>query len=116
MFDMFNVNEETKPNNTNNYFEYYTIQKGDNLYAIAKKYNVNPALLATINGLNTSDYIYPEQVIMIPKSDFAYYITKEGDTLELVAKTFNTSEDNLIKYNPTIYLQEGQLIVNRINM
>ena len=114
MFDMFNVNEETKPNN--NYFEYYTIQKGDNLYAIAKKYNVNPILLATINGLNQSDYIYPEQVIMIPKSDFAYYITKEGDTLELVAKTFNTNEETLIKYNPTIYLQEGQLIVNRINM
>ena len=114
MLDMFNVNEENKPNN--NYFEYYTIQKGDNLYAIAKKYNVNPTLLATINGLNQSDYIYPEQVIMIPKSDFAYYITKEGDTLELVAKTFNSNEENLIKYNPTIYLQEGQLIVNRINM
>ena len=76
MFDMFNVNEETKPNN--NYFEYYTIQKGDNLYAIAKKYNVNPILLATINGLIQSDYIYPEQVIMIPKSDFAYYITKDA--------------------------------------
>ncbi len=114
MFEMFNVNEENKPNN--NYFEYYTIQKGDNLYAIAKNYNVNPTLLATLNGLNTNDYIYPEQVIMIPNSNFAYYITKEGDTLNLVAETFNTSEANLLKYNPTIYLQEGQLIVNKINM
>ena len=113
MFNMYNVNEENKSND--DYFEYYTIKKGDNLYQIAKKYNVNPSLLALLNGLNTSDYIYPNQVIMIPKNNYAYYITKEGDTLNLVANTFNVSASNLIKYNPTIYLTEGQLIVNRIN-
>ena len=114
MFDMLNINEETKPNN--DYFQYYTIQKGDSLYQVARKYNVNASLLAILNGLNLNDYIYPEQVIMIPKDNYAYYITKEGDTLGLVAETFNTNTSNLIKYNPTIYLQEGQLIVNKINM
>ena len=111
---MYNVNEANKPNN--DYFEYYTIKKGDNLYQIARKYNVNPTLLAIINGLNTNDYIYPEQIIMIPKKDYAYYITKEGDTLNLVADTFNTNVNNLIRYNPAIYLTEGQLIVNKINI
>ena len=114
MFEMLNINKDN--NSDTNYFEYYTIKKGDNLYEIAKKYNVNPKLLSVINGLNINDYIYPEQIILIPKSNFAYYITKEGDTLELVAKTFNTSEETITKYNPTIYLQEGQLIVNKINM
>lgn len=114
MNNILKIDEDSTPND--NYFEYYTISSGDNLYSIAKKYNVNPALLATLNGLNNNDYIYPEQVIMIPKSNFAYYITKEGDTLNLVANTFNTKEENLLKYNPTIYLQEGQLIVNKINM
>ena len=52
---------------------------------------------------------------MIPKKNFAYYITKEGDTLKTVADTFNTNVSNLLKYNDTIYLQEGQLIVNKIN-
>ncbi len=113
MFDMFNVNEEA---NNNDYFEYYTIKQGDNLYQIAKKNNVNPTLLSIINGLNISDYIYPNQTIMIPKSNYAYYITKEGDTLNLVAETFNTTTNNLLKYNPSIYLQEGQLIVNKINL
>ncbi len=61
----------------NSYYDYYTIQKGDNLYEIAKKSNVNPKLLAIINGLNVNDYIYPNQIIMIPKSNYAYYITKE---------------------------------------
>ena len=103
---MYNINEETK--NNDNYFDYYTIKKGDNLYNIAKKYNVNPTLLATLNGLNLSDYIYPEQVIIISKSNFAYYITKEGDTLKLVAETFNTSENNLLKYNPKNTMETNQ--------
>ena len=113
MFDIYNVNEETKPNN--DYFEYYTIKKGENLYQIAKKYNVNPSLLAILNGLNINDYIYPDQVIMIPKEGYAYYITKEGDTLNLVANTFNTNVQNILRNNSTIYLEEGQLIVNKIS-
>ncbi len=113
MFNMYNVNDEAVHNSTE-YFEYYTIKKGDNLYQIAKKYNVNPTLLAILNGLNANDYIYPEQVIMIPKQGYSYYITKEGDTLNLVANTFNTTPSNLLKYNQTIYLKEGQLLVNQI--
>ncbi len=113
MFNMYNVNDESTHSN-NDYFSYYTIKKGDNLYQIAKKYNVNPTLLAVLNGLNANDYIYPDQVIMVPKEGFAYYITKEGDTLNLVANTFNTNTSNLLKYNQTIYLQEGQLLVNKI--
>ena len=34
------------------YYEYYTIKRGDNLYQIAKNYNVNPSLLAALNGLD----------------------------------------------------------------
>ena len=97
-----------------NYFDYYTIKKGDTLYQISKKYGVNPYLLAVLNGLNTNDYIYPDQIIMVPKDNYAYYITKEGDTLNIVANTFNASVNDLINYNQAIYLQEGQLIVNKL--
>ena len=45
----------------NNYFTYYTIEKGDNLYEIARKYNINPKLLAAINGIKDNEYIYPNQ-------------------------------------------------------
>lgn len=113
MFDMYNINE-TNNREEREYFDYYTIKKGDNLYQIAKSYNINPSLLAILNGLNINDYIYPDQIIMVPKKDFAYYITKEGDTLNLVSKTFNTNVNSLIKYNQTIYLKEGQLLVNKI--
>ena len=95
------------------YYEYYTIKRGDNLYQIAKNYNVNPSLLAALNGLDLNEFIYPNQVIMVPKNEFSYYITKDGDTLTLVANTFETTENELLKNNSTIYLREGQLIVNK---
>ena len=60
------------PQNSSNYFEYYTIKQGDSLYQIARKYNINPELLATLNGLNMDDYIYPNQRIMVPKREYSY--------------------------------------------
>ena len=95
------------------YFEYYTIEKGDNLYSIARRYNINPDLLAILNGLNSEDYIYPNQQILIPKSNYSYYVTKEGDTLDIVSKRFNMSSTELIDNNDIIYLLEGQLLVKK---
>ncbi len=103
------------PKNTQAYFEFYTIEKGDSLYAIARRYNINPTLLASLNGLNMDDYIYPGQEILIPKSNYSYYITAEGDTIGSVAKTFNTSKDKLLDENEIVYLLAGQLMVHKKN-
>lgn len=103
----------TTPKNKEQYFEYYTIEKGDTLYQIALRYNINPELLASMNGLNLADYIYPNQEILIPKSGYSYYITAEGDTLNTVADRFKTNTSKLLQNNDTIYLMEGQILVNR---
>lgn len=99
------------PETSKKYFEYYSVKKGDSIYGIAKRYNINPELLASLNGLNYTDYIYPDQVIMIPKSNYSYYVTKAGDTLDSVAKILNVSRDKLLNENNIIYLLEGQLLV-----
>lgn len=93
------------------YFDTYKVEKGDSLYAIAKKYNVNPNLLASLNGINKEDYIYPNQEIMVPKNGYSYYISAEGDTLDMVVNAFKTSYSDLIKENKTIYLLPDQLFV-----
>ena len=103
------------PKNADNYFNTYTIETGDSLYKIARKYNINPELLASMNGLNMNDYIYPNQEILIPKSGYSYYITKEGDTLNNVANTFKITKDKLTSENESIYLLEGQIIVSKKN-
>lgn len=112
--DMIRVGKEIiVPINKEKYFDYYTIEKGDSLYGIARRYNINPDLLAILNGLDSDDYIYPNQEILIPKSNYSYYVTKEGDTLDLVSNRFKTSISDLIDNNESIYLLEGQLIVKK---
>ena len=105
--------ENNDINKKETYFEYYTIKKGDSLYQIAKRYNINPELLANLNGLKMEDYIYPDQVILIPKANYSYYITKEGDTLGGVASLFNLDTKDFLKDNETIYLLDGQLLVHK---
>ena len=101
------------PVNKEAYFEYYTIKKGDTLYGIARKYNINPDLLSILNGLNSQDYIYPDQEILIPKSNYSYYVTKDGDTIDIVANKFNVNGQQLLSTNETIYLLPGQLLVKK---
>ena len=109
MDNIFNLDETQS-------FNYYTVNKGDTLYNISKQNKINIKLLAALNGLNESDYIYPNQVLILHNNDYSYYITKEGDTIQIVSDTFKTDIVSIIKENPTIYLSEGQLIVNKINM
>ena len=98
-----------------NYYDFYTIKSGDSLYKIGNMYNLNPKLLAAINGIDMNDYIYPGQTLLIPKENYSYYITKDGDTLKSVADVFNSNVDKLLDMNKTIYLSEGQMIVYKKN-
>lgn len=93
------------PNNGN--FNAYIIQKGDNIYEIARKYNVEPKQLILLNGLNENDYIYPGESILVP-NNIKFYITEEGDNLNKVFKTFNIQNPF---ENQNIYLLPNQLIV-----
>lgn len=99
------------PKMTDTYFETYKVEKGDTLYQIGRKYNVNPELLSILNGIKKDEYIYPDQEIMIPKDNYSYYITADGDTLKMVKDVFNTSYEKLLSDNKTIYLLPEQLIV-----
>ena len=101
------------PINKEKYFEYYTIKKADSLYKIARENNVNPELLALLNGLDPDDYIYPNQEIMLPKNNYSYYVTAEGDTIDLILKKFNVDKNTFMKQNETIYLMPGQLLVKK---
>ena len=99
------------PKNNQNYFNYYTIEKGDSLYGIARRYNINPELLAGLNGLSMDDYIYPNQEILIPRAGVQIYVTKEFDTLKDVVKRFKTNTEKLTMENENIYLLPEQLLV-----
>lgn len=99
------------PRISNTYFDYYTIKKGDTLKKIADKYNTDYKVLALVNGLDYDDYIYPNQVISIPKSDVNYYIVEDNDTLLDVSNKLSSSVIDIVNENNKLYLLPEQLIV-----
>ena len=111
VLDIVPGNTLVVPRNRSNYFDYYIVSKGDTLYKIATDNKIDPDLLAQLNGINKSDYIYPNQTLIIPKAGSILYFTGVGDTLSEIAKGFNISVDKLVSQNDNIYLQSEQLIV-----
>ena len=99
------------PKMKSNYFDYYLVNSGDTLYKIAKDNNINSKLLAILNGINEDDYIYQNQVLLVPKAGSIIYITAVGDTLKEVADGLKISIEDLLNQNNNIYLQPEQLIV-----
>ena len=92
------------------FYTFYEIQKGDTLYKISSMFNMNPKLVAELNGLKLDEYIYPGQTLLIPKKEVSYYITKDGDTLYTVANIFDVKESDIVSQNKTIYLLPEQMI------
>jgi len=94
-------------------FEYYTIKKGDTLYKISQNYDLSVSELAKLNGLDPSDYLYIDQVLLVPKQGVKIIITEEGDTLSKISRKTNSNLEQILLQNPDIYLLPDQLIAYR---
>ena len=92
-------------------YQYYTVKKGDNMYEIAKKNNIDYNLLLQLNGLEKNDYIYPNQTILLPRKGLGIYLTKEDDTLEDILRSLGISMEELMKENNNIYLRPDQVLI-----
>ncbi len=84
----------------------YTVQKGDSLYSIAKKYNTTVDKIKNLNNL-TSDIINIGKVLKIPEestdtgndNDYQTYTVQSGDTLYKIAQRFNTTVNDIKSLN-----------------
>lgn len=99
------------PSGNNELFKTYRIKSGDNLYQIAKEYDIGVDDLASINGLEKNDYIYPNQEIIVPTGSSSIYVTKNEDTLDTISNKMNVSYNDIISQNKRLYLVPDQLVV-----
>lgn len=83
------INDQKKDQTTNT----YVVEKGDNLYSIAKKYSTTVSKIKELNNLK-SDTLSIGQELIIPSSfDVKTHIVKSGDTLYSIARKYNTTVD-----------------------
>jgi murein DD-endopeptidase MepM/ murein hydrolase activator NlpD len=79
----------------------YEVQPGDNLFAIAEKYNLKPETILWGNFEVLRDnpqYLSPGQEINILPVDGVYYQWEAGDTLEGVAAFFKVDPEAILDY------------------
>lgn len=60
-------NTKTEPTNNGLEFTSYTVQKGDTLFNVSQKFNMDWSTLAVLNNLKSPFVLKPGQVINIPK-------------------------------------------------
>lgn len=98
--------------------EMYTVQKGDSLYSIAKKFGITVDFIKSLNNL-TSNNLSIGQQLMIKSTtgdepinpeeecigtgyvepQYIMYTVQKGDNLYTIARRYNTSVDNIKALN-----------------
>ncbi|MGE7624828.1 LysM peptidoglycan-binding domain-containing protein [Viridibacillus sp. NPDC096237] len=134
------LRENTNSNNqVTTLNKYYTVQKGNSLSVIAKKYNTTVAKLKSWNNLR-SDTIYIGQKLIVSKSGKAvnaglggnknsnnqgatsnkYYTVQKGNSLSVIAKNYNTTVTKLKSWNnlkaDTIYIGQKLIVSQKTNV
>ena len=106
----------SSPSNIPNYIN-YTVKKGDNLYSIARNFNIDVATIVKDNSLNNTNLSIGQNLKIRSKNSEAIeecfgmeynppdnistsnYTVVKGDSLYKIANKFNTSVSELIRLN-----------------
>ncbi len=93
---------------------YYTVQAGDTISSIAKKFNISINTILWANDLSGLSIIRPgDKLTILPVSGVLHKV-KKGDTISKIAKQYSVSQDKVLAYNRLVnekQLSIGQLLV-----
>jgi membrane-bound lytic murein transglycosylase D len=126
-------NDNNAENNTNT-SDYYEVQRGDNLFSIAKKFNVSLEDLKKWNNLDDLNVQTGSKLALANKEENAVaeapkteikvveYKVKKGDYLGTIAKKYNVTvaeikewndlEDNNVKLGETLIVSKKEVAIN----
>ena len=87
------------PGETNTF--QYTVQPGDTLWLISRRYGTTVDAIKRLNGL-TGDMLYIGQVLRIPGTQtggYQEYTVQAGDSLWLLSRRFGTTVETIMQLN-----------------
>ena len=88
----------------------YTVQRGDTLWAIARRYGTTSGEIAEINNISNPNLIYPGQELRIPTNSTTegeetrgtgdiIYTVQRGDTLSKIVREYNVTVAHIVELN-----------------
>tara|TARA_B100001245_G_scaffold17783_1_gene11739 strand:+ start:718 stop:2328 length:1611 start_codon:yes stop_codon:yes gene_type:complete len=91
----------------------YTVRRGDNLWSIARRFDLRSKEIAEWNNLSLDSLLHPGQILnfqiidsVTASSDsgdnndiLQYYHVRTGDSMTSIAEQFNAELDKLLKWN-----------------
>ena len=87
----------------------YFVKRGDTLFSICSKFNIDEKQIIDDNNLKTHN-VEEGDILWIRKKNSATYIVKPLDTIEKIAHKFNVTEDHIKQLNNIKNVYIGQKI------
>jgi LysM repeat protein len=126
--DVFSEGREEDKNKDDTSGGLYTVKSGETLFGLARRWGIEPAKLATINGLPPQSVLKAGQLLVLrgdlkpgntelaepvkKMSDVRqeFHVVLAGETLYSIARLYSVPLDSLIRWNglSTVQLQSGQ--------
>jgi len=105
----------------------YRVRSGDNLWRIARRFNLRSRDIAAWNDIALDSLLHPGQVLILQSRDFVvsndlvtgenerrvHYSVMRGDSLDRIARLFDVSVEELVAWNqldPEALIFPGQTI------
>ncbi len=92
--DVFQTNISDKPRDK---VINYTVEKGDTIETIAKKFGISSDTIRWENDLSSDDLSIGQELDILPVTGIAYKV-QEGDTIYTIAKKFQTDPQAIVDY------------------
>ncbi|QKX05695.1 LysM peptidoglycan-binding domain-containing protein [Aquimarina sp. TRL1] len=83
-------------------YKSHKVAKGENVYRIAKRYNVTPEVIYKVNP-TAKDGIKEGEILAIPVAndkEYKTHLVEEGDTVYSISKKYGITPEEIYKLNP----------------